>query len=84
VNEILFTSSVVFKSSSGAEISNTRSGLRPIRLDRSCHAAIFSNNLQLESNRVPRGATAVGHSLLSRCAGESLIENNGARCYHPT
>src|ERR1700733_10887710 len=55
LNEIQFTSSVVFKSSSGAEISITRSDLRPICLDGSCHAAIFSSNLQLEPNRVPRG-----------------------------
>jgi len=53
VNEIQFTSSVVFRSSSGVEISNTRSDLRPICLDGSCHAAIFSSSLQLESNRVP-------------------------------
>jgi hypothetical protein len=84
LNEIQFTSSVVFKSSSGAEISNARSDIRPICLDGSCHAAIFSSSLQLESNRVPRGATAVGHSLLSRGVGESLIENNRARCSHPT
>ena len=84
MNEIQFTRSVVIKSSSGAGISNTRSYLRPICLDGGCHAAMFSSSLQLESNRVPRGATAVGHSLLSRDGGESLIENNRSRCSHPT